>query len=113
MKSMLFSWDVIRFMTSNAIVLSEGTSTVGIGMGQPSRVGAVKIAVEKSGNKSRHAVMASDAFFPMPDSIDVAAEAGIKAVIQPGGSIKDREVIEAADKRGIAMVFTGIRHFRH
>jgi len=101
---------------SNAIVFSRGDRTVGIGAGQMSRVISAKIALLKAkeeGLRVEKSVMASDAFFPFRDSIDAAAEAGISAIIQPGGSVRDNEVIEAADENGIAMVFTGIRHFRH
>ncbi|RMG86657.1 MAG: bifunctional phosphoribosylaminoimidazolecarboxamide formyltransferase/inosine monophosphate cyclohydrolase, partial [Chloroflexi bacterium] len=87
--------------------------TVGIGGGLPSRVDAVKLAVTKAGEKSQGAVLASDAFFPFSDGIEAAAEAGVTAIIQPGGSIRDSQVIEAANKAGLAMVFTGTRHFRH
>ena len=86
---------------------------MGIGGGQPSRVDAVKIAAQKAGERARGAVMASDAFFPFPDGIEVAAEAGVTAVIEPGGSIRDQQVIDAANRLGLAMVFTGYRHFRH
>lgn len=87
--------------------------TVGIGAGQMSRVDAARVAVTKAGDRSRGAVAASDAFFPFPDGIDVLADAGVTAVVQPGGSRRDQEVIAAADDRGLAMVFTGRRHFRH
>jgi phosphoribosylaminoimidazolecarboxamide formyltransferase/IMP cyclohydrolase len=100
---------------SNAIVLASGTATVGIGGGLPSRVDAVKLAVAKAAQQGnpQGIVMASDAFFPFPDGIKVAAEGGVTAVIQPGGSVKDEAVIETANKLGLAMVFTGVRHFRH
>jgi phosphoribosylaminoimidazolecarboxamide formyltransferase/IMP cyclohydrolase len=86
---------------------------VGIGGGQPSRVDAVRIAVEKAGSRARGAVLASDAFFPFPDGVEAAAAAGVTAIIQPGGSVNDDAVIEAADIAGLAMVFTGKRHFKH
>jgi phosphoribosylaminoimidazolecarboxamide formyltransferase/IMP cyclohydrolase len=86
---------------------------VGIGGGQPNRVDCVKIAVERAGERARGAVMASDAFFPFRDGLDAVVAAGAAAVIQPGGSVRDEEVIAAADERGVAMVFTGTRHFRH
>ena len=108
-----FAWRVVKSTKSNAIVFAKGTQTVGIGGGVYSRVDANKLAAEKAGERARSAVLASDAFFPMPDNIDVAANAGIVAIIQPGGSIKDEVVIEACNKHGIAMVFTGVRHFRH
>jgi phosphoribosylaminoimidazolecarboxamide formyltransferase/IMP cyclohydrolase len=88
-------------------------ATVGIGGGQPNRVDCVRIAVARAGDRARGAVMASDAFFPFPDGIEVAAEAGITAVAQPGGSVRDAEAIAAANKAGMAMLFTGARHFRH
>lgn len=115
-QELLFAWTVVKFVKSNAIVYSRGGRTLGIGAGQTSRVMSAQIAVTKAGeqNLSLHgAAMASDAFFPFRDSIDLAAQHGIGAVIQPGGSIKDAEVIQAADEHGIAMVFTGMRHFRH
>ncbi len=113
MKSLLFAWKVCKHVKSNAIVLIKGTQTVGIGAGQMSRVDAAELAVKKAGVKASTSVLASDAFFPFRDSIDAAAEAGITAIIQPGGSIKDDEVIAAANEKGLAMVFTGTRHFRH
>jgi len=113
LEALLFSWAVVKHVKSNAIVISEGTKTVGIGAGQMSRVDSVRLAIEKSGGKSKGAVLASDAFFPQADSIELASEAGISAIIQPGGSIRDKEVIEAADRFGIPMIFTGMRHFKH
>ncbi len=113
---LMFSWRVVKFVKSNAIVFGRGQMTVGIGAGQMSRVESVKLAISKaqeSGLSTTGAVMASDAFFPFRDGIDTAAEAGIKAVIQPGGSVRDEEAIEAANAQGVAMVFTGLRHFRH
>ena len=113
MASLLFAWTVVKHVKSNAIVLAKATQTVGIGMGQTSRVDSVFMAVKRAAKRSRGAVMASDAFFPKADNIALAKKAGIKAIIQPGGSIADEEVIRACDKARIAMVFTGIRHFRH
>ena len=113
MEELLFAWRVVKTTKSNAIVYARGTRTVGIGGGVYSRVDANKIAAGKAGEKARGAVLASDAFFPQPDNIDVAFEAGITAIIQPGGSIKDQVVIDACDRLGIAMVFTGQRHFKH
>ena len=110
---LLFAWQVVKHVKSNAIVLAKGGVTVGIGAGQVSRVDAVELAVKKAGGDSKGSAAASDAFFPFPDSIDKLAENGIKSIIQPGGSIKDAEVIEAADKHGLSMVFTGIRAFKH
>ncbi|MDI6859394.1 MAG: bifunctional phosphoribosylaminoimidazolecarboxamide formyltransferase/IMP cyclohydrolase [Methanocellales archaeon] len=113
MKTLLFSWKVVKHVKSNAIVLAKNEQTVGVGAGQMSRVDAVEIAVKKAGKMAKGSCMASDAFFPFRDAIDVAARAGITAIIQPGGSIRDEEVIRAANEHSIAMVFTGIRHFRH
>jgi phosphoribosylaminoimidazolecarboxamide formyltransferase/IMP cyclohydrolase len=110
---MLYAWRINRHVKSNSIIFCNGLQTVGIGAGQMSRVDAVKIAAFKAGAKARGAVMASDAFFPFRDGIDEAARAGISAVIQPGGSIRDEEVIDAVNERGMSMVFTGVRCFRH
>lgn len=112
-ENLLFAWKAVKHVKSNAIVLAKDLATVGVGAGQMSRVDAVKIAIEKAGGRAENSVLASDAFFPFPDSIELAAQAGISAVIQPGGSIRDNEVIEACDRFGLAMVFTGMRHFRH
>jgi phosphoribosylaminoimidazolecarboxamide formyltransferase/IMP cyclohydrolase len=113
---LLFCWKVAKYVKSNAIVYAKDNTTVGIGAGQMSRVYSAKIAGIKAADEDLEvagSVMASDAFFPFRDGIDAAAEAGIKAVIQPGGSMRDQEVIDAANEHGIAMVFTGMRHFRH
>jgi len=113
---LLFAWKVAKFVKSNAIVYAAQQRTVGVGAGQMSRVNSARIAAikaEHAGLKVRGAVMASDAFFPFRDGIDNAAERGIAAVIQPGGSMRDDEVIAAANDAGMAMVFTGMRHFRH
>jgi len=104
---------VVKHVKSNAIVLAKGDRTVGVGAGQMNRVGAAKIAVEQAGELSQGAILASDAFFPMADTVQAAAAAGITAIIQPGGSIKDADSIAAADEAGIAMVFTSVRHFKH
>jgi phosphoribosylaminoimidazolecarboxamide formyltransferase/IMP cyclohydrolase len=115
-KDLLFAWKVAKTVKSNAIVYAKNEMTIGIGAGQMSRVYSAKIASIKAvdeGLKVAGSVMASDAFFPFRDGIDAAAEVGIKAIIQPGGSIRDNEVIEAADEHGIAMVFTAMRHFKH
>jgi phosphoribosylaminoimidazolecarboxamide formyltransferase/IMP cyclohydrolase len=116
MRDLLFAWKVAKFVKSNAIVYAKDNRTVGVGAGQMSRINSARIA----GIKAEHAgltvpgsVMASDAFFPFKDGIEAAAEAGIAAVIQPGGSMRDAEVIAAADAAGMAMIFTGMRHFRH
>ncbi len=110
---LLFAWKVVKHVKSNAIVLTRGGRTVGIGAGQMNRVGSARIAAEQAGDLAKGSVMASDAFFPMPDTVEVALHAGVTAIIQPGGSIKDKDSIAAADEAGIAMVFTGVRHFRH
>jgi phosphoribosylaminoimidazolecarboxamide formyltransferase/IMP cyclohydrolase len=113
---LLFAWHVAMFVKSNAIVYTRGGRTIGIGAGQMSRVVSAKIAALKAAEAKLDvagSVMASDAFFPFRDCIDAAAEVGIRAVIQPGGSMRDAEVIAAADQHGMAMVFTGVRHFRH
>jgi len=111
-----FGWRVCRHVKSNAIVFSSRDQLLGVGAGQMSRVDSVKIAVmraETHGLNLRGSVVASDAFFPFPDGVEEAAKAGATAVIQPGGSIKDSEVIAAANAHGMAMLFTGMRHFRH
>ncbi len=113
MESLFFAWEVAKHVKSNAIVLAKGTRCAGIGAGQMSRVESVAIAAKKAGKKAGELCLASDAFFPKPDSITLAARAGVKAIIQPGGSIADEEIIRACNKHGIAMVFTGIRHFKH
>jgi phosphoribosylaminoimidazolecarboxamide formyltransferase/IMP cyclohydrolase len=117
-ETMLFAWQVVKHVKSNAIVFADGTETVGVGAGQMSRVDAVRIAAMKAeehaeGKAAEGAVMASDAFFPFPDGVERAAEAGIEAVVQPGGSVNDDDVIEAADELGLAMAMTGQRAFRH
>jgi phosphoribosylaminoimidazolecarboxamide formyltransferase / IMP cyclohydrolase len=113
MRDLLFAWRVAKRVRSNAIVLAKDGATVGIGGGQTSRVDASQLAVRKARERSRGAVAASDAFFPFPDGVEALAEAGVAAVIQPGGSRRDGEVIEAANGSGVAMVFTGRRHFLH
>ena len=110
---LLFAWKVVKHTKSNAIVLAKNGATVGIGMGQTSRVDSSFIAVKRAGERAKGAVMASDAFFPMPDGLEVAVNAGVTSIIQPGGSKGDEEVIKAADNAGVSMVFTGIRHFKH
>jgi phosphoribosylaminoimidazolecarboxamide formyltransferase/IMP cyclohydrolase len=113
MKDLLFAWKVVKHTKSNAIVLAKDGATVGIGMGQTSRVDSGFMAVKRAGERARGAVMASDAFFPMPDGIEVGTNAGVTAIIQPGGSKGDEQAIAAADKAGAAMIFTGVRHFKH
>jgi phosphoribosylaminoimidazolecarboxamide formyltransferase/IMP cyclohydrolase len=113
-RDLLFAWQVCRHAKSNAIVLARGNATVGLGAGQTSRVDAVRIAIEKCRlDDMRGTVMASDAFFPFADGPELAIAAGISAIVQPGGSVRDDEVVAAADRAGVAMVFTGQRHFRH
>ncbi len=111
--AMRFAWKVVKHVKSNAIVVAKGKQTLGIGAGQMNRVQSMELALKQAGQKAKGAVAASDAFFPFRDSIDLAAKAGISAIIETGGSVKDGEVIKAADEKGIALVFTGMRHFRH
>ncbi|NLX77691.1 MAG: bifunctional phosphoribosylaminoimidazolecarboxamide formyltransferase/IMP cyclohydrolase [Clostridiaceae bacterium] len=113
LETMKFAMKVVKHTKSNAIVVARPNGTIGIGCGQMNRITAAKIAIEAGGEKCRGAVMASDAFFPFPDCVEAAYKAGITAIIQPGGSVRDQESIDACDKYGIAMVFTGIRHFKH
>ncbi len=117
LRALQFAWKACQHVKSNAIVFARnfenGVATVGIGGGQPNRVDCVKIATERAGEKSRGAVMASDAFFPFPDSVEVAARAGITAIVHPGGSVRDADSLAVADANNIAMVVTGVRHFRH
>ncbi len=112
-RALKFAWKVVKHVKSNAIILAHETMTVGIGAGQMNRVGAAEIAISEAADRAKGSVMASDAFFPMRDTVDTAAAAGITAIIQPGGSIRDEESIVAADEAGIAMVCTGMRHFKH
>jgi phosphoribosylaminoimidazolecarboxamide formyltransferase/IMP cyclohydrolase len=123
MADLVFAWTVAKHVKSNAIVFAKGGATVGVGAGQMSRVDSTRIAARKAADMAAAlglpaspavgAAVASDAFFPFADGIEALAEAGARAVIQPGGSVRDAEVIAAADAAGIAMVFTGLRHFRH
>ncbi len=110
---LLFAFKVAKHVKSNAIVLSKNFATVGIGAGQMNRVGAARIALQQAADKSSGAVLASDAFFPFSDTVEIAAQQRVQAIIQPGGSVRDKDSIAAADQHGIAMVFTGHRHFRH
>ena len=115
-QDMLFAWTVVKYVKSNAIIFCKDNMTIGVGAGQMSRVYSTRIAAIKAADEGlevRGSVMASDAFFPFRDGIDAAAEHGIAAIIQPGGSMRDEEVIEAANEHHLAMVFTGMRHFRH
>lgn len=113
MKQLLFAWKVVKHVKSNAIVLVKDNMTIGVGAGQMNRVGAAKIAIEQAGEKAKGSVMSSDAFFPMPDTVENAVAAGVTAIIQPGGSIKDQLSIDVCNEHGIAMVYTGVRHFKH
>jgi phosphoribosylaminoimidazolecarboxamide formyltransferase/IMP cyclohydrolase len=108
-----FAWRAVKHTKSNAILLVKGRAVVGMGAGQPNRVVSVHLAIRAAGDQAKGTVLASDAFFPFADGVELAAEGGVTAVAQPGGSIRDAEVVEAANKAGIAMVFTGVRHFRH
>jgi phosphoribosylaminoimidazolecarboxamide formyltransferase/IMP cyclohydrolase len=112
-RDLAFAWKVVKHVKSNAIVLAKDGRTVGVGAGQMSRIDSVKISIQKASPSSKAAVMASDAFFPFRDNIEEAAKAGITAIIEPGGSVRDAEVIQAANEHGIAMIFTGLRHFKH
>jgi len=112
-EDLIFAWKVVKHVKSNAIVIAKDKMTLGIGMGQTNRIWAVEHAISRSRFDLNGAVLASDAFFPFSDSVEAAGKAGITAIIQPGGSIRDKESIDAANKYNIAMIFTGIRHFRH
>ncbi len=113
MDDLVFAWKAAKHIKSNAIVFAKDRALVGMGAGQPNRVVSVHLSQRIAGDKAKGAALASDAFFPFPDNIELAAESGITAIAQPGGSVRDEEVIAAADKAGLAMVFTGVRHFRH
>src|SRR5699024_6579077 len=113
MEDLLFAWKAVKYVKSNSVVLVKDKGTIGIGMGQVNRVWAVEAATEHSGEKVEGSVLASDGFFPFDDSIKALAKAGVTAIIQPGGSIRDEEAIRTANENGIAMVFTGMRHFKH
>ncbi|MCX7001439.1 MAG: bifunctional phosphoribosylaminoimidazolecarboxamide formyltransferase/IMP cyclohydrolase, partial [Candidatus Sumerlaeota bacterium] len=112
-KGLLFAWKAVKWVKSNAIVYTTVNATVGIGAGQMSRVDAAELGIRKACRSLAGTYMGSDAFFPFRDAVDVAAKAGVRAIIQPGGSVRDAEVISAADEHGLIMVFTGMRHFRH
>jgi phosphoribosylaminoimidazolecarboxamide formyltransferase/IMP cyclohydrolase len=113
LNAMLFAWKVAKHVKSNAIVYARDGQTIGVGAGQMSRVDAARFGAMKAALSLEGSVAASDAYFPFPDGLETVAQAGATAVIQPGGSIRDKDVIEAADRLGLAMVFTGMRHFRH
>ncbi len=110
---MLFAWQVIKNVKSNAILLAKNKTTTGVGTGQMSRVDSTRLATEKAGENAKGSVLASDAFFPFTDAVEIAIKAGIAAIIQPGGSVHDKDVIELCNKNNIPMVFTGKRHFKH
>jgi phosphoribosylaminoimidazolecarboxamide formyltransferase/IMP cyclohydrolase len=112
-EQLTLAWQVVKHVKSNAIVLARDNAAVGVGAGQMSRVESVQLAVQRAGERAAGCVLASDAFFPMPDGVEAAADAGITAIIQPGGSVKDEDVLKVANARGMAMVYTGRRHFRH
>jgi phosphoribosylaminoimidazolecarboxamide formyltransferase/IMP cyclohydrolase len=112
-EALAFAWKVTKHVKSNAIVLAHAGRTVGVGAGQMSRVESVRIAAHKAGDAAKGSVLGSDAFFPFPDGVELALSHGVTAIAQPGGSVKDADVIAAVDAAGAAMVFTGVRHFRH
>jgi len=113
LSDLFFAWKAVKGIKSNAIVIAKDKTLLGMGAGQPSRVVSVELALKKAGDQAKDSVLASDAFFPFPDGPELAIKHGVSAIIQPGGSVRDKEVIELADKYNVAMVFTGIRHFRH
>jgi phosphoribosylaminoimidazolecarboxamide formyltransferase/IMP cyclohydrolase len=113
LRDLRFAWRAVKHVKSNAIVLVKDQALLGMGAGQPNRVTSVHLALRSAGERSRGSVLASDAFFPFPDGVELAAQGGVRAIIQPGGSIRDEEAIKVADDHGLAMVFTGVRHFRH
>ena len=113
MENLIFGMKIVKHVKSNAIVVVKDMMAVGIGNGETNRIWPTKQAIERAGDKIEGAVLASDAFFPFRDVVDECAKAGIKAIIQPGGSMRDRESIDACNEHGISMVFTGIRHFKH
>jgi len=113
MASLLFAWKIVKHVRSNAMVLVKGTKVVGVGCGQTSRVESTMTAIKKAGKNAKGSFLASEAFIPKTDNVTIAAKAGIKVIIQTGGSIADEDVIKAADKAKIAMVLTGVRHFKH
>jgi phosphoribosylaminoimidazolecarboxamide formyltransferase/IMP cyclohydrolase len=113
MKDLAFAWRSVRAVKSNAILLAKDGAAVGIGMGQVNRVDSAKLAVDRAGDRVAGSVAASDAFFPFADGLEILTAAGVRAIVQPGGSVRDEEVIAAANKAGVAMFFTGTRHFSH
>jgi len=113
LKDCEFAWKIVKHVKSNAIVIAKNLVLCGVGIGQPNRVNSVNLATRQAGKKTKGAIMASDAFFPFDDNVKLAAKKDIAVILQPGGSIRDEEVIKTAKKLGITMIFTGIRHFRH
>ena len=112
-KNLKFAWKAIRHVKSNGIILVKNQSIIGLGTGQPNRINSIEIASKVAGEKSNNSVLASDAFFPFADNVQLAESIGVKSIIQPGGSIRDPEVIDLANKLNISMIFTGTRHFKH
>ena len=110
---MLFAWRAVKHIKSNGIVLAKDNTLLGMGTGQPNRVVSVELSLKRAGKAAKGSVLASDAMIPFPDTVEVAGEGGVTAVIQTGGSVRDKEVIATADKYNMAMVLTGIRHFKH
>jgi phosphoribosylaminoimidazolecarboxamide formyltransferase/IMP cyclohydrolase len=108
-----FAWRACRWVKSNAILLASGQATVGVGMGQVNRVDSARLTVSRAGKRAAGSVAASDAFFPFPDGLEVLAKAGVRAIAEPGGSVRDDEVIAAAESAGVSLYFTGVRHFWH
>ncbi|MGE0033550.1 MAG: bifunctional phosphoribosylaminoimidazolecarboxamide formyltransferase/IMP cyclohydrolase [Pseudothermotoga sp.] len=113
LNDLIFAWKVVKHVKSNAIVLAKDRATLAIGMGQPNRLWPTEHCIRQAGERARGAVIASDAFFPFPDAVELAAKSGVSAIIQPGGSVRDQEVIEMANRYNVAMIFTGTRHFKH
>ncbi|MEK7873511.1 MAG: bifunctional phosphoribosylaminoimidazolecarboxamide formyltransferase/IMP cyclohydrolase, partial [Chloroflexota bacterium] len=113
LRDLAFAWRAVKHVKSNAIVLARDGTLLGMGAGQPNRVTSVHLALLRAGERAKGSVLASDAFFPFPDGVELAVQGGVTAIAEPGGSIRDKEVIEAANKAGAAIVFTGVRHFRH
>ena len=113
MEDLMLAWKIVKHAKSNGIAIAKDNQSLGIGPGQVNRIWSTQMAIERSGEKVRGAALASDAFFPFDDCVKACAEAGISCIIQPGGSVRDQDSIDACDKYGIAMVFTGMRHFKH
>ena len=110
---MMFAWQAAKHVKSNSIVLAKDNALIGMGAGQPNRVTSVHLALKIAGDRTQGTVLASDAFFPFADGIELAASGGVTAVIEPGGSVRDADIIETADRLNLALIFTGYRHFRH